>query len=95
MQLWRWMYADDCWVGAPEDTIGIQNGFSPAFCDKMRPLASVDGGLALSNVARAADGTRKLVFKLTEGDGKGAPRGGAVRGCASSQRAGGAGGSGQ
>ncbi|GBF92101.1 dual-specificity RNA methyltransferase [Raphidocelis subcapitata] len=71
VQLWRWMYADDKWAGAPEDTIGLQNGFSPAFCEKMRPLASMEGGLRLEGVARARDGTRKLVFRLTEGEGKG------------------------
>lgn len=76
MQLWRWMYADDRWAGAPEDTIGVQNGFSPAFCEKIRPLASMDGGLRLEGVARARDGTRKLVFRLTEGEGRGGWLGG-------------------
>lgn len=69
-QIWRWCYADDCWAGAPEDTVGVQYGFSPAFCEKIRGIATFDGGLALASVARAKDGTRKLVFKLTAGEGK-------------------------
>lgn len=70
-QIWRWMYADDNWASAPEDTIGVQNGFSAPFCDKVRGLASFDGGLRLKSVVAARDGTRKLVFELTEGEGKG------------------------
>ncbi len=66
------MYADDCWAGAPEDTIGMQNGFSPAFCEKIRGVATMDGGMQLASVAAARDGTRKCVFKLTDGGGKGA-----------------------
>lgn len=32
---------------------------------------TLDGGLQLSRVVRAADGTRKLVFTLTEGEAAG------------------------
>jgi hypothetical protein len=120
MQIWRWMYADDNWVAGLEQTLGLQNGFSQDFLDKIRcggarapaaqrcaarplsraagrwsrgcvrrspltppltpsppppplarGLASVDGGLELQQVARAADGTRKLVFRLTCGEGAG------------------------
>jgi 23S rRNA (adenine2503-C2)-methyltransferase len=72
LQIWRWMYADGNWAGAPEDTVGIQNGLSARFCERIRDEASFDGGLALASVARSGDGTRKLVFKLTEGEGAGA-----------------------
>ena len=32
---------------------------------KLEPIATVDGGLELQQVHSAADGTRKLVFRLT------------------------------
>lgn len=35
-QLWRWMYADDQWVGALDDTNGLQGGLSAAFVEKAR-----------------------------------------------------------
>ena len=71
LQLWRWMYYDDCWMQRLEDTIGKQNGFSKAFCEKASSICSIDGGLQLQQVAKAQDGTTKLVFQLTEGEGKG------------------------
>ena len=37
----------------------------------MAPLATLDGGLALQEMRTAADGTRKLVFKLTHGPAAG------------------------
>ena len=40
--------------------------------DAVRDTVSVDGGLALERVQTAADGTRKLVFKLTAGPAAGA-----------------------
>jgi 23S rRNA (adenine2503-C2)-methyltransferase len=70
-QLWRWLYSDDGLAGAPEDTVGLQNGFSAVFCEKIRDAATFDGGLRLESVAAAKDGTKKLVFKLTEGEGRG------------------------
>ncbi|GLC36656.1 hypothetical protein PLESTM_000486100 [Pleodorina starrii] len=74
LQLWRWMYADPpagSWVRRLEDTVGRQNGFSARFIDKVGSRVSLDGGLHLSQVVRAADGTRKLVFTLTEGEAAG------------------------
>ncbi len=47
-------------------------GFSKAFCSKAVVASSMDGGLKLLEVVRAKDGTRKLVFELTQGEGKGA-----------------------
>eukprot|EP00798_Chlamydomonas_sp_ICE-L_P014122 gene14122-20076_t len=35
------------------------------------PAATIDGGLELKEVVRSSDGTRKLVFKLTHGEGAG------------------------
>lgn len=66
-QLWRWMYGDNCWAAAMEDTVDKQNGLSAAFCSSMRGVASIDGGLRLQREALAEDGTRKLVFELTSG----------------------------
>ncbi|KAF8072775.1 rlmN [Scenedesmus sp. PABB004] len=71
-QVWRWLYSDGAWAASLEETLGRQNGLSAAFCAAAGAVASVDGGLLLDSVARAADGTRKLVFKLTEGPGAGA-----------------------
>lgn len=70
-QLWRWMYYDNNWVSSFHDTVGQQSGLSAAFADKAQALASVDGGLLLEQVVAAQDGTKKLVFKLTEGAGAG------------------------
>lgn len=71
LQIWRWLYYDNNWVASLQDTLGKQNGFSQRFIDKAQQLASVDGGLLLEQVAAAKDGTTKLVFKLTEGEGAG------------------------
>jgi 23S rRNA (adenine2503-C2)-methyltransferase len=71
MQIWRWLYYDNNWIASLQDTLGKQNGFSQRFIDKAQQLASVDGGLLLEQVAAAKDGTMKLVFKLTEGEGAG------------------------
>lgn len=72
LQLWRWLYYDNNWVASLEETIGRQNGVSATFAAKAAALASVDGGLLLERVVTARDGTRKLAFKLTEGEGAGA-----------------------
>jgi len=40
--------------------------------DAVRNIASVDGGLALEKVHTAADGTRKLIFRLISGGAPGA-----------------------
>jgi adenine C2-methylase RlmN of 23S rRNA A2503 and tRNA A37 len=114
LQLWRWMYADGCWISDMQQTFGVQNGFSQKFIDKCAPHATLSGGLQLQQVrvgldvrkegekrrskcsraqrsglqgllpplppssrntplqvARSKDGTRKLVFKLTEGEAAG------------------------
>lgn len=65
------MYYDNRWVSSFRETVGQQSGLSAAFCDKAEPLASVDGGLLLEQVVSAQDGTKKLVFKLTQGQGAG------------------------
>lgn len=70
-QLWRWMYYDNKWANSFRETLGQQSGLSAAFCDKAEALASVDGGLLLEQVVGAQDGTKKLVFRLTEGAGAG------------------------
>jgi len=71
LQLWRWLYYDNNWISSFRQTVGQQNGLSAAFCSKVEQLASVDGGLLLEQVAAAQDGTKKLVFRLTEGPGAG------------------------
>lgn len=73
LQLWRWMYYDCQWIRTVDDAPAgsVVNGFSGAFREKFRTLATLDGGLEIVNVARAADGTRKIVFRLTAGPGAG------------------------
>lgn len=66
------MYNDNQWISSFAETVGQQGGLSAAFCAKAEQLASVDGGLLLEEVVTAQDGTRKLVFKLTEGAAAGA-----------------------
>lgn len=39
--------------------------------DKVRGLATLNGGLELLLVRAASDGTRKMVFRLTSGPGAG------------------------
>ena len=72
-QLWRWMYSDYAWIRSLEDAAveTTQNGFSKAFRDKFDAVATVDGGLRLVDEHTASDGTVKLVFELTRGEGKG------------------------
>lgn len=43
----------------------------PARRERFAPLATVDGGLQLQSMHTAADGTRKLVFKLAHGPAAG------------------------
>lgn len=64
MHIWRWMYYDKNWIRDFDDTADRQNGFSKAFRQRARPLASLHGGLHLQSQVRAADGTRKLIFAL-------------------------------
>ncbi|KAG2489539.1 hypothetical protein HYH03_011990 [Edaphochlamys debaryana] len=78
LQLWRWMYADppvatptEGWAASLQETAGRQNGFSAKFIEKASPRMTLAGGLELKQVVSAADGTRKLVFTLTEGEAKG------------------------
>lgn len=46
-------------------------GGSRACGGARRPSVSLEGGLRLKQVVRASDGTRKLVFEITEGDARG------------------------
>eukprot|EP00775_Hariotina_reticulata_P001248 gene1248-1588_t len=71
LQLWRWMYYDHNWISSLQETLGRQNGLSQPFINLADPVSSVDGGLLLQQVVAAQDGTKKLVFKLTEGEGRG------------------------
>ncbi|KAG2435216.1 hypothetical protein HXX76_007299 [Chlamydomonas incerta] len=74
LQIWRWMYADPpagSWVRSLEETLGRQNGFAAKFVEKVGPHVSLEGGLKLSQVVRASDGTRKLVFTLVGGEAAG------------------------
>lgn len=87
LQIWRWMYYDNNWISSFQDTLGAQNGFSQSFIDKAGAIATVDGGLLLQQVAAAQDGTTKLVFKLTQGEGAGGPLTAAVGDAASSAAA--------
>lgn len=73
LHVWRWMYYDGYWLADLDDAPAttVQNGFSAAFRDKVRPLATLCGGLRLQSVHAAADGTRKLALTLTAGPGAG------------------------
>jgi len=72
LQLWRWMYYDNMWMRCFEDAAGSSSSsFGRAFRDKVEPLATVDGGLELADVHEASDGTRKLVFRVSEGPAAG------------------------
>lgn len=73
-QLWRWLYYDNKWISSFGQTLGQQGGMSAAFCSKAEASASVDGGMLLEQVVAAQDGTKKLVFKLTEGAAAGEER---------------------
>jgi len=51
---------------------------TPTACrEKCASLATIDGGLLLQSIHSAADGTRKMVFKVAHGPAAG----GQVRGC--------------
>jgi uncharacterized protein YodC (DUF2158 family) len=51
--------------------VGRTTGFSQGFVDKFDTKITVGGGLELKEVVTAKDGTRKMVFKLTEGSAQG------------------------
>lgn len=70
-QIWRWMYYKHPWISSFQEAQGTQNGFSAAFAAAAGQVASLEGGLLLEEVVTAADGTTKLVLKLTEGEGCG------------------------
>ena len=67
------MYADRQWVRSLEEAgvERVQNGFSRAFRDKVAALATLDAGLRLHSIHSAADGTRKMVFRLAHGPAAG------------------------
>ncbi|KAI7844767.1 hypothetical protein COHA_001649 [Chlorella ohadii] len=74
LQLWRFMYYDCKWIRSLEDAAvdkGVQSGFSRAFREKCAGLATIDGGLLLQSIHSAADGTRKMVFKVAHGPAAG------------------------
>lgn len=33
LQVWRWLYADGCWVHALRETVGQQNGINAKFVE--------------------------------------------------------------
>jgi hypothetical protein len=70
-QIWRWMYYKHPYISSFQEAVGTQNGFSAAFAAAAGQVASLEGGLQLEEVVAAADGTTKLVLKLTEGEGRG------------------------
>lgn len=73
IQIWRWMYYDRQWIRSLDDAPAgqVTNGFSAVFREKVRSLATLDGGLEIISMHAASDGTRKLVFRLTTGPGAG------------------------
>jgi 23S rRNA (adenine2503-C2)-methyltransferase len=73
LQLWRFMYYDRQWVRSLDDAAveRVQNGFSAAFRAKVAGLVTLDAGLELQSVHTAADGTRKMVFRLAHGPAAG------------------------
>ncbi|MEW5297772.1 MAG: hypothetical protein WDW36_000956 [Sanguina aurantia] len=58
-------------VAALDRPLTERVSFSPETNPGSWPLVTLDGGLKLQQVVRARDGTRKLVFKLTTGEGAG------------------------
>ncbi|KAL3159059.1 hypothetical protein ABBQ32_011057 [Trebouxia sp. C0010 RCD-2024] len=70
--LWRWMYYKDHWVQDLEETHAKQYGFGADFRQSFNAQATLDGGLELQSVHRAADGTCKMLFKLKDQDVAGA-----------------------
>ena len=73
IQIWRWMYYDRQWIRSLDDAAAgkITNGFSAVFRNKVKDIATLDGGLEIVSMHRASDGTRKIIFKLTAGSGSG------------------------
>jgi 23S rRNA (adenine2503-C2)-methyltransferase len=73
IQIWRWMYYDRQWIRSLDDASAteVTNGFSAVFRNKVRDIATLDGGLEIVSMHVAFDGTRKIVFKLTAGSGAG------------------------
>ena len=73
MHLWRWMYYDRQWLRSLDEAPAgeVTNGFSAVFRDKLRNLATLDGGLEVVSVHSAADTTRKIIFRLTAGPAAG------------------------
>lgn len=73
IQIWRWMYYDRQWIHSLDDAPATTttNGFSAAFRNKVRDIATLDGGLEVVSMHVASDGTRKIIFKLTAGSGAG------------------------
>jgi 23S rRNA (adenine2503-C2)-methyltransferase len=84
LQLWRLLYYRDTKTGvglvsdlAAQAGPGVQGGLSGAFLARVAaasaagPGAAVDPGIALESIHTSADGTRKLVFRVTAGPAAG------------------------
>lgn len=73
IQIWRWMYYDRQWIRSLDDAPATTttNGFSAVFREKVRDIATLDGGIQIVSMHVASDGTRKIIFKLTAGPGVG------------------------
>jgi len=68
-QLWKWLYKTDKWASSFEEMTDLSKTFRAALADE----AVVDA-LAIHGVHQAADGTRKITFRLP-GDEPGASAG--------------------
>lgn len=68
-QMFRWMYGNGRWVRSLDHADDKDQAFSKAFKAKVAAGASLSGGVTLQSVARARDGTTKLVFALNGEEG--------------------------
>eukprot|EP00168_Porphyra_purpurea_P003082 TRINITY_DN136_c0_g1_i1.p1 TRINITY_DN136_c0_g1~~TRINITY_DN136_c0_g1_i1.p1 ORF type:complete len:427 (+),score=161.56 TRINITY_DN136_c0_g1_i1:68-1348(+) len=68
-QLWKWLYKTDKWAATFEEMTDLSKGFRAALAE-----AAVVDALAIHGVHQAADGTRKITFRLP-GDAPGASAG--------------------
>lgn len=64
-QLFAWMYRRGKLVERAEDMADV----SLAFRDKLARVASLEGDLEMTEVREAADGTRKVLYRLKNGGG--------------------------
>ena len=78
LQLWRLLYYRDTRSGvglvgdlATEAGPGVQGGLGAAFLERVAGTATVHPGIELEAVHSSSDGTRKLVFLVTQGPASG------------------------